>query len=216
MRLDAHAVTRRFRDGGSVGPVSLKLAEHELVALVGASGSGKTTLLTLLGGLASPQSGTICIDGEQARMSQLRSRCVWVSQGANALPSRSALDNVSIGVLSGGVSRREAVYAASEALNVLGLAHRLSTAARDLSGGELQRIAVARAMCSNRPIVLADEPTGNLDHENTALVIRAFRLLVTRGRHAAVIATHDPAVAAAADRVVDLAQVIAMSSEVGP
>jgi ABC-type lipoprotein export system ATPase subunit len=183
-----------------------------LAAIVAPSGSGKSTLLSLLGLLLRPAAGSIIIDGvpvdwrRRGQLAGLRAgRFGWVFQNNACLEARTALDNVAVALLASGAPMGAARAAAADALGAVGLADRAMMDAKHLSGGEQQRMAIARALVGDRPFVLADEPTGNLDHANSRMVIDALRACADRGA-AVVIATHDLDAAAAADDVVDLAK----------
>jgi len=184
--------------------VHLRVEPGEVVALVGPSGSGKTTLLAISGGLLEPSSGSVVLHGEPMHRRRLRAEVSWVFQGTNALLSRSVLDNVAVRGLAQGQSRATAMAEALRRLGDVGLADLCVRVAGTLSGGELQRVCVARALMGNPALVCADEPSGQLDTAATEAVVRA--LTQNRSRRAMVlIATHDRAVADACDRVLELA-----------
>lgn len=178
--------------------VSCGMRKGVLTALVGPSGAGKSTLLGALSGIVRPDSGKVRVDGQAP--SQLNS--VWVPQGANALGSRTALENVLISPLSDGCSRPRAFAIATKRLSEVGLAGREESLAGQLSGGELQRLAFARALASSRSLLLADEPTANLDLESTRAVVKLMREISSS--KTVVVATHDPEVVKSADVVLDL------------
>jgi ABC-type lipoprotein export system ATPase subunit len=182
---------------------------------MGPSGSGKTTLLGILGLLFTPSQGGVLLDGapvSHRRRTALRaSAFAWVFQGANVVSHRSALDNAALGLLARGARVREAEEAARAALDAVGIGQLAGKAANTLSGGELQRVCVARAIAARPRFILADEPTGQLDHANTEGVIQA--LIGNRPDGAAVvIATHDPEVAAHCDRIVRLRDGVVVKS----
>ncbi|NVJ71010.1 MAG: ABC transporter ATP-binding protein [Alphaproteobacteria bacterium] len=191
--------------------VNLTVQPGELVALVGASGSGKSTLLQLSGLLDQPTSGSIVIDGEnavglkdEARSAIRRTKLGFVYQFHHLLPDFSALENVQIALRIAGLSMQEATDKARGILAEMGLKDRVDHTPAELSGGEQQRVAIARALVTNPTLLLADEPTGNLDEETAS---RVFKLLVSLVRErglAAVIATHDQALAAQMDRQLHL------------
>jgi putative ABC transport system ATP-binding protein len=211
----AQGLTRRYVLGEerltALQDVSLSLARGEIVAVVGPSGSGKSTLLYLLGGLDEPDSGSVEVDGvewsqlagaERARFR--RRRCGFVVQGFALLPQATAAENVELPLLLDGTPADERTRVVALALESVGLGAQGAKLPDQLSGGEQQRVAIARALAAEPTVVLADEPTGNLDSENGQAITR---LLVGQAReHAAavVLVTHDPAVAAHADRIVEL------------
>ncbi|MFV0633361.1 ABC transporter ATP-binding protein [Demequina sp.] len=172
------------------------------VAIVGPSGSGKTTLLSLIGGLLAPQRGvSYCTDRHGERHS-IAAHATWVLQTVSLLPERTVVDNVAIGAYSSGASRDEATKRSRACLKEVGLDHRASEPARILSGGEAQRVAIARALASRRPILLADEPTGQLDATTSGVVLDA--MMASSLAPTVVVVTHDPAVAARCSLVVEL------------
>jgi putative ABC transport system ATP-binding protein len=186
--------------------VSLRIDHGELVAIVGPSGSGKSTLLNVMGTLDRPTSGVVAIDGtDTARWTDdevagMRSRKIgFVFQQFFLLPGLSALENVANGLLYQGVPPAERAERSAEALQRVGLGHRLHHPPNHLSGGEQQRVAVARALVHRPAFVLADEPTGNLDSRSTAAVMTLIRNLNAEGTTIVVI-THDQAIADALPR----------------
>jgi putative ABC transport system ATP-binding protein len=190
--------------------VSLNVVEGEMVSIVGPSGSGKSTLLHLIGALDRPSRGTVRVAGADLRklrdpqLSSLRAtRIGFVFQQFHLLDGLSALDNVAAGLIYRGVAPAQRRRRAADALQQVGLGHRLSHRPAQLSGGEKQRVAIARAVVGEPAIVLADEPTGNLDTATGREVIDVFRALHFAG-HTIVLITHDPQVAAAAPRTVSL------------
>lgn len=198
----AYGAHARVLDGAD-----LQVADGECVALMAPSGSGKTTLLAIAGGRLTPSTGSATIVcGRSAgfsRPSDLRRRTAWVLQSVNALERRSVLDNVALALIARGDDRESAEEAARSALarsNLEGLEDRR---AATLSGGELQRMGVARCLAGHPRVVLADEPTANLDRPNADHVARVL-VAASREGPAVLIATHDPLVAERADRVVTL------------
>ncbi len=189
--------------------VSISIAPGEAIALVGASGSGKTTLLSIIGLLLAPTSGTTLVNGVAAprsdrhRAALRRRRFSWVFQTTNALGARSVIDNAALGALAQGMSHDTAVNVGMEGLRATGLAHLAHRPARSLSGGELQRACIARALSTSPAVLLADEPTGQLDRRTSAMVLDA--LWAARGPETAlVIATHDHSVSDRCDRQLHL------------
>ncbi len=200
MRLVADDVVVRYpgttRD--VLAGASLSIDKGEKVAILGPSGSGKSTLLSVLGGLVRPTAGTVHVDTDE-RPGRLRDVSAWVLQTVNVLPERTALDNVAVAGLTRGLSHADARRDAIAHLAAVGLGDRTNDQARVLSGGEVQRVVIARALASRRPFVLADEPTGQLDRATSDVVLDA--LFTTAVGAAVVIVTHDPAVAARCERV---------------
>jgi putative ABC transport system ATP-binding protein len=191
-------------------PLSMRIDPGENLAIVGPSGSGKTTLLHVLGTLDRPTNGTVRIDGQDttglsdAEISVLRAEHIgFVFQNASLIETLSAVENVATALLYRGVGRHEREQRAREALARVGLAHRVGHHPRELSGGEQQRVAIARATVGEPSIVLADEPTGNLDSRAGELVYEQLVELHTRGA-ALVIVTHDHALADRAPRRVEV------------
>jgi putative ABC transport system ATP-binding protein len=190
----------------AVRDVDLTIGEGEYLSIVGPSGSGKSTLLHLLGLLDRPSIGTYRLDGvdvselPEARRAELRGeRIGFVFQAFHLLPHRSVLENVGLSMLYQRVPRRERVQRSQEALERVGLAHRVDFDPGTLSGGERQRVAIARALVAEPSLLLADEPTGNLDSDNVEAVLDLFDKLHTEGITVAVI-THDDHVSARAGR----------------
>lgn len=190
--------------------VDLKIADGETLAVMGPSGSGKTTLLSILGLLIEPSSGTLLLDdqcapiGERDRHFIRSSSFGWVLQTVNVLSRRTAVDNVAVPLLAAGASRVEAMGRAIAALSEVGLGHVVEAPVRLLSGGEVQRVCIARALAHKPRFLLADEPTGQLDHGTSVQVLDALRRLILSTGSTLVVATHDPAVAAECGRVIQL------------
>jgi ABC-type lipoprotein export system ATPase subunit len=192
--------------------VSLDIERGEFVSLIGQSGSGKSTLMNTLGCLDRPTRGTYHLDGEEVtRLSldaraRLRNRKIgFVFQNFNLLARTSALENVELPLLySSGVSARERRRRALEMLERVGLADRLNHQPSQLSGGQQQRVAIARAMVNNPSILMADEPTGNLDSRTSAEVMELFRRLNDTSQITLILVTHDAEIARNAHRTVTL------------
>ena len=213
--VEAIELTRTYWAGGcpllALDHVSLTVAPGEIVAVVGPSGSGKSTLLYLLGGLDKPDGGTVRVVGvdwqtlrgsERARF--LRRNCGFIAQGLALLPQATAAENVEVPLLLSGVEPTERRRRVTEALEQVGLAADAAKLTDQLSGGQQQRVSIARALMHQPAVVLADEPTGNLDSVTAQDITR---LLVSAARErgsAVVLVTHDPAVARYADRTLVL------------
>lgn len=216
--LELRAVERHYRRGEEVvtalGGVDLSVRPGELLAVLGRSGSGKSTLLHIAGGLDTPDSGTVMVAGVEisampaAARARLRRRSIgFVFQFFHLLPSLSVSENVELPLLveRARASRdRASRDRAAAMLDAVGLAHRARHLPGELSGGEMQRVAVARALVTQPALVLADEPTGNLDSVTGASVLDLLTSHVREMGAALVMATHDPAAAACADRAVEL------------
>ena len=208
-------VERRFREGEStlevLRGVDLVVSPAERVAIIGASGSGKTTLLQIMGGLDDPDSGEVVVngqpmhDGSEVSKGELRNRYIgFVYQFHHLLPEFTAEENVAMPLLIRRVPRAEALEKAGEVLARVGLGERLTHKPGELSGGERQRAAVARALITQPQLVLADEPTGNLDAGNGEHVLRLMLELNEELRTSLVIVTHDHSIAERMDRVLEL------------
>ncbi len=211
--LEATEIRKTYRDAGEpihvLKGVSLALERGEIVALEGPSGSGKTTFLSILGCLLTPTEGRLAIEGQVVdprradRLWRFRRDSIgFVFQQFNLFPSLTAAENVEYSLNIKGVKGRPARDEAARWLDAVGLADRVGHRPRDLSGGQKQRVAVARALAGGAPIVLADEPTGNLDHRSGEQILDLFRDLAASGERALLIVTHDPKVRRIADRVV--------------
>jgi putative ABC transport system ATP-binding protein len=191
--------------------LSLDIARGEFVALMGPSGSGKSTLLNLIAGLDRPTRGSLRIDGRElsefseGELDRWRNRRVgFIFQFYNLIPVLSALENVEIPLLISDYGADERRERCEAALRIVGLGHRLDHRPGELSGGEQQRVAIARALVNDPLLVLADEPTGDLDSENAEEVLSLMALLNRQAGTTFVMVTHDPRAAARARRVVHL------------
>ncbi len=212
--ISLHGVSRIYQMGSQVVPalddVSLDVQAGEFVAIVGPSGSGKSTMMHILGCLDRPTAGSYELAGtpvaslDDDGLARLRSQAIgFVFQSYNLLPRTTALENVATPLLYQGVARAERTRRAREALERLGMGDRVSHEPTELSGGQQQRVAVARALVTEPALILADEPTGNLDSRSGADVMTLFRELHAAGR-TIVLITHDSDVAASADRQIHL------------
>ena len=188
--------------------ISLRVAHGELVAIIGPSGSGKSTLLGIIAGLDNPTSGQVLVDGvditrmSEAQLAAVRNQKIgMVFQAFNLIPTLTAQENVEVPLYVGKHQSSPSVRA-KELLTLVGLGHRLGNKPNQLSGGEQQRVAVARALATHPAIVIMDEPTGNLDKKNGDNVLAMIRDLRASTNTTFIIATHDPNVAAAADRAI--------------
>ncbi|MBT8090904.1 MAG: ATP-binding cassette domain-containing protein [Gammaproteobacteria bacterium] len=213
--LECRNVVRRFREGTStlevLSRVNLTVQPAERVAIIGASGSGKTTLLQIMGGLDEPTEGEILVNGErmqgndEATKGDLRNRCIgFVYQFHHLLPEFTAAENVAMPLLIRRVAKTSALQQAGELLGRVGLGERLTHKPGELSGGERQRAAVARALITRPQLVLADEPTGNLDSGNGEHVLKLMLELNEELQTSLVIVTHDHSIAKRMDRIVVL------------
>ena len=214
--LEAGNITKEFREGrAEVVPVlkgiSLSLSRGEILALEGPSGSGKTTLLSILGCILTPSSGRVAVEGEEIdparpeRLPAIRRKSIgFVFQQFNLFPSLTALENVEYALNVKGSKGAGARREAERVLDAVGLSDRKGYLPRDLSGGQKQRIAVARALAGNSPILLADEPTANLDSHIGVQILEMFRALARKENRALLIVTHDPKVRAICDRVLQI------------
>ena len=207
-------LTRQYKVGptivAAVAGVDLDIADGEAVALVGPSGSGKSTLLNLLGGLDSPSSGEIWVDGENISkaspkrlVAHRRERIGFVFQSFNLLQHRTAIENVEVPLMIAGIDHAERRKQALALLERVGLGARTDHRPNQLSGGEQQRVAIARSLANHPKILLADEPTGNLDSATGTQVMALLKELNADGL-TMILVTHDITVASYADRMVRL------------
>ena len=213
--IEANAVVREYPSAAGVihalAGVDLRVEAGELIAVRGRSGSGKTTLLNVLGGLDRPTSGRVMVEGRDvaqlsaAELVELRRRTIsFIFQGFGLLPILSAAENVEIPLRLANTPTGVRQARVQEMLDVVGLGGRAGHRPSELSGGEQQRVAIARALASRPRILLADEPTGQLDSETGHLIMQLIRRVVRAEHVTAIVATHDPAMLDVADRVVEL------------
>lgn len=190
--------------------ISLDIFKNEYVALMGPSGSGKSTLMNILGCSDSPTGGKYVLNGKDVSkmhdddLAEVRNTEIgFVFQQFNLLPRLSAAENVALPLIYAGISKKERIERAMEALNKVGLAERSHHKSNELSGGQIQRVAIARALVNNPSILLADEPTGNLDSKTSVEVMQIFGKIQEAG-NTVVLVTHEEDIAAYAHRVVRL------------
>jgi putative ABC transport system ATP-binding protein len=212
--LEARNLAKTYETGGTkvlgLRGVDVSIERGEFVAIMGPSGCGKSTLLNLLAGLDRPTAGEVWLDGRridglsETDLARLRRRKIgFVFQFFNLVPTLSAIENVELPLLLVGRRRREARRSANELMSDLGISGRAEAAPAELSGGQQQRVALARALANRPDVVLADEPTGNLDSASARDVLGLFREARSRGQ-TLLLVTHDASVASAADRVITL------------
>lgn len=213
--LECHSVVKKFREGDGelvvLNGVDLEVMNNETVAIIGASGSGKTTLLQIIGGLDDPTSGEVRVTGQslgamdEAQKGDIRNRSVgFIYQFHHLLPEFTAEENVAMPLLIRRQRKDEALQQARELLSRVGLGQRLDHRPGELSGGERQRAAVARALITRPSLVLADEPTGNLDAGNGEQVLELMLELNREFATSLVVVTHDMAIARRMSRVLRL------------
>ena len=210
--IDAHNVSKTFNPKTipvhAVQNVHVHIEEGEFVALVGPSGSGKSTLLNMMGGLDEPTAGSVIIDGveitelSENKLIDFRLHNIgFVFQSFNLLPRTSALENVALPLVYAGVAKKERLERAQAVLEKVGLGDRGDHKPNELSGGQRQRVAIARALINNPSIVLADEPTGNLDSKSSAEIMHLFQAIHDEG-NTVVMVTHEEDIAQYAKRTI--------------
>jgi putative ABC transport system ATP-binding protein len=208
------------RTVNAVRGVSLTVRTGEYVTIMGPSGSGKSTLMHLMGALDTPSGGRALFQGQdlqslsdRQRSLLRRDRIGFVFQAFNLLPTLTAAENVALPLLLGNTSRRSALARASECLERVNLAHRAEHFPDELSGGEMQRVAVARALVADPEAVLCDEPTGNLDTATSREILTLLSKLPEAGKRAVIMVTHDPSAAAYGTRLVKIRDGLIESDE---
>ncbi len=210
--VDVREVTRTYGNGATATAalrgVTFSIGEGKLVALRGRSGSGKTTLLNVVGGLDSPDTGSVHVAGrdvtamgERMRMRLRRETVSYIFQSFGLLPVLSAAENVGVPLRIAGVAPRERDERVTLMLSIVGLADHARQRPGELSGGQQQRVAIARALASSPALLLADEPTGQLDTETSKQIMRLLRAVVRSEGVTALVATHDPTLIELADEV---------------
>lgn len=192
----------------ALNDVSLDIQTGEFVAIIGQSGSGKSTLMNMLGCLDTPTSGTYILSGKDVshlsdnELSDIRNQQIgFIFQGFNLIPNLTALENVELPLIYRGMPAKERHDCSLEALRIVGLEHRVDHKPSEMSGGQQQRVAIARAIAAKPPVILADEPTGNLDSSSTKEIMKILHDLHDTGR-TVILITHDDQIAANAKRVV--------------
>ena len=207
-------ISRIYNVGGqevrALDSLSLTIVRNEFVAIMGPSGSGKSTLMNVLGCLDSPDSGHYYMNGtdvsgmEDGELAEVRNREIgFVFQSFNLLPRYSALENVALPMVYAGVPRQERERRAEEALRTVALGERMAHRPNELSGGQKQRVALARALINNPAIILADEPTGNLDTATSVEIMKLFSDIHRKG-NTVIVVTHEEDIAAYAERIIRL------------
>lgn len=210
--LQTRRIEKHFQEGREtisvLRGIDFSTDRGEIVSLEGPSGSGKTTFLSILGCILTPTNGEVLIEGasvSEKSLADVRRRSLgFVFQQFNLFPSLTALENVEYALNVKGIRGRDARVEAARVIDAVGLGDRKHFLPRDLSGGQKQRVAIARALAGNAPILLADEPTANLDTAAGTQVLDMFRNLAKQENRALVIVTHDPKVRSIADRVVKI------------
>lgn len=212
--IDITDLTRRYVIGKeevfALNGVSLQIFKGEYVALMGPSGSGKSTLMNIIGCLDTPTSGTYILNGKyvsqmrENELADIRNKEIgFVFQTFNLMPRQSALDNVALPLIYAGVPKAERLSKAKEVIKGVGLEDRMMHKPNELSGGQRQRVAIARALVNNPSILLADEPTGNLDSKTSAEIMQLFEELYKKG-NTIILVTHEEDIARYAKRIIRL------------
>jgi putative ABC transport system ATP-binding protein len=209
------SVCRTYKMGkenvAALDGIDLEIKEGEFVAIMGPSGSGKSTLANVIGGLDRPSSGSVQVDGEELnrlsdnRLSEYRNKKIgFVFQSFNLIPNYTTLENVMLPLIIAGMPSKMRKEKAYEYLKAVGLESRTDHKPSQLSGGERQRVSIARALANNPRIIIADEPTGNLDSKKSAEIISVLKFLNREEKITIIVITHDPNVAREADRTLKM------------
>ncbi len=212
--IDVAQLSKTYKMGeeiiNALKSITLSIHKNEYVALMGPSGSGKSTLMNILGCLDSPTTGLYVLNGidvssmSDSELAEVRNKEIgFVFQTFNLLPRLTALDNVALPLVYAGLSKDERIIKAKDALNKVGLADRMMHKPNELSGGQRQRVAIARALVNNPAIILADEPTGNLDTKTSVEIMGIFEKIHNSG-NTVILVTHEPDIADHAHRIVKL------------
>lgn len=213
--VDARNLSKEFMSGEvqvkALRGISLEIKRGEFIAIIGPSGSGKSTLMGLLGGLDTPTGGTIAIDGvdisamKERPLTSIRNEKIgFVFQSFNLIPTLTALENVALPIQFSKNKQFNATQRAKELLDLFGLGDRMTHRPNQLSGGQQQRVAIARALANNPPLLLGDEPTGNLDTKSSDVVMSALREVQQTMNTTVVLVTHDMDIASQVDRIITL------------
>ena len=214
MLIDIRSLCKVYRMGDvevhALRGVSFTAEKGELIAIMGPSGSGKSTLMDILGCLSKPSDGEYYLEGEEVgklsdnRLAEIRNRKIgFVFQSFNLLPRTTALHNVELPLIYGGIRRKERRIRSQEALDAVGLGDRVHHKSNELSGGQIQGIAIARALVNNPSMIFADEPTGNLDTATSKDIMAIFQRLNDEG-NTIIMVTHEPEIAEYAQRVIHI------------
>jgi len=202
--------------------ISLDVHRNDYVALMGPSGSGKSTLMNLLGCLDTPTGGTYVLEGvnvssmNDTELAEVRNKRIgFVFQTFNLLPRMTALENVALPLVYGGMRKSLRIKRATEVLDAVGLGDRMTHKPNELSGGQRQRVAIARALVNNPSIILADEPTGNLDSRTSYEIMELFENIHTQG-NTIIVVTHEPDISLHAQRIIRLKDGLVESDEINP
>lgn len=204
-------IVKKYKSQTVLEIENLRFNEDEFVAIVGASGSGKSTLLNLIGGLDKPTSGEVLFDGENIskfndrKLSKFRGQKIgFIFQFFYLQPFLTVLQNIEVAGFPAKLKSKESRFRAEKLASVVGLKDKMNSFPRELSGGQIQRVAIARSLINSPEILLADEPTGNLDSENSDRVIEMLELIQKQTKMTLIVVTHNEQIAARADRIIRL------------